>query len=136
MALLSDDTAVAKAAIERLKLSNSIVSRINAARDGFRLDGPAIECQLYRKGATAVLDSAMLQQAGGQADDKVQVAVDAAKSWKSPVFPIKGQDILDLGILPGPDVGATLGEIEDWWIERKFEPGRDACLKMARRLIS
>lgn len=134
MALLSDDPAIAGAAIDRLKLSNAFTRRIVAARDGFRLDGPAIESQLYRNGARAVLDSALLQRAGGHVEAGVQEAIDRARNWDAPVFPIRGQDLLDSGMSPGPAVGAILGATEDWWIERNFEPGRDACLKKALSL--
>ncbi len=135
MALLSDDTEVFGAAIDRLKLSNAMADRIKAAREGYRPDGPPLNSQLYRNGAGAVLDSALLQLAAGQHDAGLRTVIETARSWRKPDFPVRGQDLLDRGVSPGPRVGEILAEVENWWIDRNFEPGREDCLGQLKRLL-
>jgi poly(A) polymerase len=50
-------------------------------------------------------------------------------SWSAPRFPVAGADILARGIPAGPAVGDALRALEAWWIERDFEPDRDALLR-------
>ncbi len=50
-----------------------------------------------------------------------------------PVFPLRGQDALDLGVPQGPEISRLLGEIEAWWIEGGFDADRKACLAELKR---
>ena len=43
-------------------------------------------------------------------------------------LPVKGKDILELGLCQGSEVGKLLKECEKWWIENKGEPNRIECL--------
>ncbi len=43
-------------------------------------------------------------------------------------FPITGRDLLDRGILPGPDLGELLTGLENWWLDHEMQPDREACL--------
>jgi tRNA nucleotidyltransferase/poly(A) polymerase len=43
-------------------------------------------------------------------------------------FPLKGEDVLALGLKSGPEVGEILHKVEAWWIENGFTPDRAACL--------
>ena len=55
-----------------------------------------------------------------------------------PEFPLRGADVLGVGVPEGPDVSRLLKEAEDWWIDGGFEADRNACLaelkRRARRL--
>ncbi|MFN3746141.1 MAG: CCA tRNA nucleotidyltransferase [Hyphomicrobiaceae bacterium] len=42
------------------------------------------------------------------------------ESWRVPKFPLAGRDALDLGLMPGPQVGALLAEVEAEWIAGDF----------------
>ena len=50
-------------------------------------------------------------------------------------LPLHGEDVLKIGIAPGPEVGMLLGLVEDWWIEEDFKPGRAACLERLKAEI-
>lgn len=52
-----------------------------------------------------------------------------AQSWRAPEFPLTGEDLLKAGMSPGPGLGKKLSEIESWWMDRHFEPGKAACLE-------
>ena len=55
--------------------------------------------------------------------------------WEIPIFPIGGNDLVDLGMVPGPDFSECLAAIENLWIEKKY-PNRDVALQIARDYIA
>lgn len=58
-----------------------------------------------------------------------------ALAWDGAAFPIKGQDLLDLGVAPGPRVGEVLAGVEAWWADGGYTADRNACLARARAII-
>ncbi len=40
--------------------------------------------------------------------------------WPVPTFPLRGADVLDLGLQPGPNVGEILRDLEAWWVDGDF----------------
>ena len=53
----------------------------------------------------------------------------------APVFPLEGHDVLALGELPGPRVGALLREIRAWWLAGGCVADGAACrAELARRI--
>ena len=95
---------------------------------------------LYETGAQTVLDQTFVNQmlavpasSGAVADwnglrSRVQ-------DWQPRPLPVQGQDVLDLGVPPGPDVGVIVRQLEQWWIESDFRPDRSACLEQLKTLI-
>jgi poly(A) polymerase len=61
--------------------------------------------------------------------------VEVLHKWEPVSFPLKGEDLLALGVNPGPDMGELLRGIEGWWIEADFAPDRAACLEKAKDMI-
>ncbi|MBI3420298.1 MAG: CCA tRNA nucleotidyltransferase, partial [Proteobacteria bacterium] len=49
-------------------------------------------------------------------------------------FPLKGEDVVGLGVSPGPRVGEILRQTEAWWIDQDLVPDREACLEKASKL--
>ena len=43
-------------------------------------------------------------------------------------FPLRGRDVLDLGVAQGPDVSGLLRRVEEWWEEGGYSASREACL--------
>lgn len=56
-----------------------------------------------------------------------QVVLDL-DAWAVPEFPVRGQDLLDLGMKPGPDVGARLQDLKREWINSRFLWNRESLL--------
>ena len=54
--------------------------------------------------------------------------------WALPTFPIKGSDLKNIGLAPGPGMGKTLQALEDWWLASDFKPGKDELIARARKL--
>jgi poly(A) polymerase len=40
--------------------------------------------------------------------------------------------LLKVGFVSGPELGAMLQELEDWWIASDFKPGKDELLERAK----
>lgn len=95
-----------------------------------------VRARMYQYGKEAVIDGAWLfyaasaRQTGKIAEIGKPFTSEIIAHWASldvPVFPVKGQDLLDAGMAPGRDVGVRLKEIEDRWIAENF-PEREAVL--------
>ena len=49
-------------------------------------------------------------------------------------MPVKGKDVVALGVAPGPEVGRLLEEVERWWIEGDFRASQEECLTELAKL--
>lgn len=49
-----------------------------------------------------------------------------------PVFPLKGKDLLALGMPQGAQIAVFLARLENWWIENDFRPDPAACREKAK----
>lgn len=91
---------------------------------------------LHRLGAERFLALARLAAADvGNGGDHLSEAVRAAASWTPKVLPVGGDDVLALGVPPGPEVGEALATLEAWWAEGDFAADRDACLAELAQLV-
>jgi poly(A) polymerase len=132
-------TGCGREVAETLKLSRVEGDRIialDAARDPFDVSAPeAVRRQIYAWGNDEARDRLLLDwldridQAAGSA------ALAIIESWPRPRFPIKGADIVKLGIPEGPGIGEVLQRVEAWWIGQDFAPDRAACLVFARNQV-
>ncbi len=55
--------------------------------------------------------------------------------WPIPQFPLKGSDIMALGVPEGPQISFWLKKIETYWIKRNFEPSPRHLRRAAKQLI-
>ncbi len=130
------------AAIESLKLSRAQQVRLAALTAPPAFDWAAIvdtERQpdlFYAQGAEYCRDLAILLAF----DDAVRRAalpaiLAAIQTWRRPVFPLRGSDLLKHGLSPGPNISLLLKELEAWWREGGFTASRDACLNELRQRV-
>jgi tRNA nucleotidyltransferase/poly(A) polymerase len=84
--------------------------------------------KLYRGGV--LLTWVQAREAVDNAAWRVLFALPDA--WDIPAFPIKGGDLVAMGIGPGPEVGTVLRELERRWIASDFSTSRDALLAAAK----
>jgi poly(A) polymerase len=148
-ALLDTDAEGASAVAGRLRLSNAQTDRLVALAAPDEVpspdrDGHAHEKLLRRIGAERFADLVLLGWAQEMAD-AVRLPADrtarwqgllaVAQSWQGREFPLRGRDIIELGVAPGPRVGEVLGRVETWWEDGGYQADADECRACARDLI-
>lgn len=140
----------APAIAERLRLSNEQRDRLVAlAEPAARLDpelAPSARRRLFNRFDDATRRDLVLlawaeavEHADGAIDRRAVEAwralLDEAKAWRRRVLPVKGRDVVGLGVEPGPRVGELIDRLTGWWEERDFEPDRAQCLAELRKLV-
>jgi poly(A) polymerase len=107
-----------------------------------------VQKYLYVHGAEQLRDRALLQWATEVGMDARLPAertnawinvLERAEQWapsESPTFPLNGEDVLALGVQPGPKVGEILDQAKEWWCDGGFEADMDACLVHLSKIVS
>lgn len=140
LASLVGDGADVKTLAERLRLSNeerdSLVAMLSPPGTiSAVLDEQALHRELYAHGAARIIDWLTLAWAeNGNNIDSYRRMITAAKIWQPIALPVKGADVLALGLAAGPEIGNLLKAVEGWWIAEDFTPNRDQCLEKLRNL--
>ena len=121
---------------DQLKLTNAEMARLKALKHGTPptpgLRTAERKIVLYQMGRQAFTDSVLL----GWAKSKAPAS---DKSWRSlfnfgrkadlPRFPITGEELKARGVEPGPQLGAMLRSLEDWWMAAGFPQEKALLLK-------
>lgn len=139
--LYPSDGGAAEAVADRLRLSNAQRLRLAAlmeapmADEVLQDDARFLET-LYAWGGERTCEAALLLGARkpSLADISLRRAREAL-AWQRPAFPLRGADILALGIAPGPTVSALLKEMEAWWVADGFRADREACLARLKERV-
>ncbi|MQP64190.1 CCA tRNA nucleotidyltransferase [Niveispirillum sp. SYP-B3756] len=140
-ALLPPGPVGAADTAERLRLSNNQRNQLLA------LCAPTVDVHpdltvtsrrhaLQKLGPELYRDLLLLAAAdrGTAAQELLEPLAEAA-TWVIIPFPLKGRDLLEQGVPPGPDLGILLAGLEGWWAARDYRPDREECLaELARRL--
>lgn len=149
-ALLITDRAGALALGERLKLSGTQARRVAAVaaprvQVDFAMDGPATRRALRKVGGEEFRDLALVAWAGRRAlearpdaaeTERWTALLDAARDWLPVELPVKGRDLVDMGVPHGPRIGGLLAAAEAWWEELDYRPDRAQCLDKLRELVA
>lgn len=124
---------------ETLKLSRADSDRIvalDAPRAPF--DAATLESvrrEIYAHGNDGALDRLLLDWPPDDNGSKDRMALELVRAWRRPVFPLKGADLVKLGVPQGQRIGEILSSVEAWWIAADFRPDHAACLAKARTLL-
>lgn len=111
----------------RLRLSNDeraaliVISRQSRALS----DAPGEKAWrrlVYEQGPVAWRRSVLAALVQSPADASLATAYALPERWSVPKLPVKGLDVLALGLPAGPHVGAVLAEVERWWVDNDFPP--------------
>lgn len=149
-AVLTVDKAGADAVAERLRLSNAQKIRLaQLAAPEHRPDAAmgeqAARRMLHHLGREQFCDLVLLAWAGRRALENRPSAAESdgwrallalAEQWVPVDFPIKGQDLKDLGVPHGPAIGSLLKELEQWWEDGDYRADRAAVLAEAQRRLT
>jgi poly(A) polymerase len=79
----------------------------------------------------AISDNGALEDAAG-----FSRLLNIARSWEKPPFPIKGSDLIALGMAAGPQMGEAIRALESVWADSGFVLDRSALLEKAKALPS
>lgn len=126
-------------AVKSLKFSNADNARIELLKvvvsfleqqdlsEAFHVQNAA-----YCFGAAATDDALyLLSRFEHSSDDQYGAWAKALENWQPPIFPIKASDLMQLGMIPGPDLGQCLSRLEQSWIKERFALTRDDLLATA-----
>lgn len=129
----------ADGALERLRFSNADRDRLTAMMENrLQVSAPphALRAWLYRLGPERFTDAVLVTGAIEElAATEVSGALDVVGTWSAPRFPMRGADLIKLGLAPGRRVGRILAEIEEKWIADGMRGDRARCLAWARQAI-
>ncbi len=122
---------------KRLNLSNRDARRLRNAA-GFRmLDSGLAEADakalLYRVGGEAYRDMCLLISADRDCEPVPEI-LELPQRWPVPKFPLRGRDLVAIGVEKGPRMSEILGVLEAEWIEDGFGTDRLALLEVAEKL--
>lgn len=141
-AALIRDAATAETLAARLRLSNAESERLAALLSPSdkicaALEERALRREVYSHGVERVVDWLTMAWAANIDDGaSYRQMIEAAKAWPPATLPVKGADVLDLGVPAGPDIGDLLKAVESWWVDADFAPTRAACLDKLRGLAA
>jgi poly(A) polymerase len=135
--VLADNPTALK---QNLRLSNIEATRIDALHAAPELS-PALSTierrrVMYHLGPDVWCDAATLSFARSRAalDDAAWLElIRLPDHWAMPQLPVKGADLLDQGMPPGPQVGHMLAKLEDWWVANDFQPTHDDLMARVGR---
>jgi poly(A) polymerase len=113
-ALLPRDPPLATQIGARLKLSNVARARLALLADP-AAPGPAQAIAWWHP--RQAVDRILLSD---WPDHDVDAGVATLETWERPRFPLKGGDLVALGLRPGPQVAAALQGIERAWVAAGF----------------
>jgi len=116
---------------DRLKWSQRLYLRLKGAGEAAEalVESPdevwgGFRRLIYRHGREAVLDAVALSGAhAGKPAAEVGALLDRLRELDVPVFPLKGAELIALGLTPGPEVGRQLAAIEADWLRHDFSQG-------------
>jgi poly(A) polymerase len=160
-ALLPPGAPLGRAVAQRLRLSNLETAELAMLGAPESVLGEAVEVltqgpgdpavartlsvALYRFGPARLRRALAIATARRVADTAdwaaaavagLESALAIANAWRERSFPLTGADVLDLGFTAGPQIGALLRAVEDWWIAEDFAPDRAGCLARLRELAA
>lgn len=142
-AIVPPDGERLMAMADRLKLSTVERAYLKAFADHPTIpdpiSGPQFDAMLYAHGALGaevnlkIMLASASAKAEGNAEELPRVArlnslLAHAKTWRKPVMPVKGADLIDAGFEAGPEIGEKLAGLENLWVSSNFKLSKDELL--------
>ncbi len=85
-------------------------------------DDQAVKVAIYKHGRVPTAQALMIELAQDRViNGYAPKALDIVQNWNVPDFPLSGEDLMNEGFKPGPELGAELERREQEWIKRGFK---------------
>lgn len=118
-----------------LSLTNSHKKNIDALMRLYKIGHKNVindyKRHIYRFGKYVICGFIMAFAENDKIATEIVTEIDG---WSVPKLPINGHDVSEHKNVTGKALGDLLRSVESWWIEKDFEPNRDACLKYLQSL--
>jgi poly(A) polymerase len=148
-ALIETDARGADAIADRFRMSNEHRRRLTAMMNPEDAISPGAELRLIRRalhhlGSATIRDLALLNwadelaSAGRLPHARTEgwiAIIETTEAWTQKTFPLRGRDVLALGVERGPRVGKLLRAVEAWWEDNDYDPDHAACSEKLQALI-
>jgi poly(A) polymerase len=128
--------------ITRWRLENKdkdYLNKINYLKDtiNIKINEKEIKQQIYKLGKDLftellVLKWAMEEKAELE-ESSLGFAMQLAENWVIPEFPLKGKDLLALGMKEGKAVGELLLRAEEWWCQQDYRPSKEEIINQVKK---
>ena len=86
---------------------------------------------LYHEGKSVVQGVVMLRAA----ENELPNLMKEIQNFNQPEFPLHGEDLLQIGVQPGPQLGDILRQTEEWWLDNHAVSDAATCLEYAKSLL-
>ena len=136
--ILIPESACEKGVAQSLKLSNKQSGYLTYCRrrlHTYQQESEPSLSRLYRDGVETFQDLVLVTAALSNSSTDLTETLELAQNWTSPQFPLTGEDLLDLGLPPGPKIGKLLKTCEKWWVSEGFRPTKQACLAFVKETL-
>ena len=138
-----DEDAMRVAANLRLSRSETAVlqhvAETVATSPWWQLPSPAeARAWLFRDGKQRYRNAINTHRAlmsNSDEDPKWEKLLSLPEKWNPPTFPVKGRDLLALGMQPGQSMGQVLRQLEAYWIAGDFADSREVLLAKAAQML-
>ncbi len=132
------DAVALSADNERFALSNEQKDSLRTMFDvrAEEVDSRHLHRLAYRLTPEALTLRLACDAAHGQRDVKSTLdQISQIAAMKVPPFPLKAADLQAVGVPAGPELGQTLNELKEWWIDADF-PGLQACRLQLENVVT
>lgn len=122
---------------ERLKLSNQekqFLIQFHDAKKEIKANKKN-EIILYRFGREIFFQASLYVACEENKENSFEELYQNYRSWRKPVFPLSGKDLISQGVKPGKEMGDVLKQVEEWWLEQETKPQNAECLEKAKSLL-
>ena len=150
--LIEADASGVAEVTDALKLSKNQQKRLtniktNTAAIFWNMPNNKLQRAIFKLGNTTVIDLALHNWANmlilsPQNTEEIEngwlqiISTTQEQQSQELLLPIKGQDVLDLGIPPSYEISKLLKQVEVWWLNNSCTPDRKKCLKKLKLLAN
>jgi poly(A) polymerase len=151
VSIIPPDRERVAAVANRLRMSKVEASRLDQWASAPVVDPDmaetALDRLLYRQGVDGIKMRLKLALATARADvsagdaamrkvARLSTLLGRAEKFQKPVFPLKGSDVLGLGVPAGPKVGEILSGLEEKWVDTNFALDRAALTARLQDVVN